>query len=68
MFKSCSWWGVLGTTYVKFVSDLRQVSCFLRVLRYNWHIIESGIKHHRPKPNTSMVETNDGILNTVLNI
>jgi hypothetical protein len=25
-----------------------------------------GIKH--PKPNTSMVETNDGILNTVLNI
>ena len=44
---------------IKFVSDLRQVSGFLRVLRfpppikltairYNWHIVESGIKHHKP--------------------
>jgi hypothetical protein len=42
---------------IKFVSDLRQVSGFLRVLRfpppikpqrYNWNIVESGIKHHTP--------------------
>ena len=38
---------------IKFVSDLRQVSGFLRVLRipppikrYNWNIVESGVKHH----------------------
>ena len=44
---------------IKFVSDLRQVSAFLRVLWfpppiklgwpwYNWDIVESGIKHHKP--------------------
>ena len=43
---------------IKFVSDLRQVGDFLRVLwfplpikltpRYSWNIIESGIKHHNP--------------------
>jgi hypothetical protein len=37
----------------KFVSDLRQVDSILRVLRfppplYNWNIVESGIKHHKP--------------------
>jgi hypothetical protein len=39
---------------IKFVSDLQQVSGFLRVLWfpslikpwYNWNIAESGIKHH----------------------
>ena len=42
---------------IKFVSDLRQVSVFLRVLRfpppikrYNWNIVESGVKHHNPNP------------------
>ena len=38
----------------KFVSDLRQVAGFFRVLqfppRYNWNIVESGIKHHKPQP------------------
>jgi hypothetical protein len=43
---------------MNFVSDLRQVSGFLRVLRilppinwplrYNWNINESGVKHHNP--------------------
>ena len=36
---------------IKFVSDLRQVAGFLRVFwftppRYNWNIVESGVKHH----------------------
>jgi hypothetical protein len=44
---------------IKLVSDLRQVGGFLRVLRfpplikpprYNWNIVESGVKHHKPKP------------------
>ena len=41
----------------KFGSDLWQVGGFLRVLhqlkwppRYNWNIIESGVKHHKTKP------------------
>ena len=42
---------------IKFVSDLRQVGGFLRVLRfppikltpwYSWTIVESGVKHHNP--------------------
>ena len=45
---------------IKLVRDLRQVSGFLQVLRfpppnnlnwpprYNWNIVESGIKHHKP--------------------
>jgi hypothetical protein len=42
---------------IKFVSDLRQVAGFFRVLRfpppinwpprYNWNIVESGVKHHQ---------------------
>ena len=46
---------------IKFVSDLRQVSGFFRVLRfpsqikltvrYNWNIIKSGVKHHNPTAN-----------------
>jgi hypothetical protein len=41
---------------IKFVSDLRQVSGFVRVLRFpppikltdtiSWNIVESGVKHH----------------------
>ena len=38
---------------IKFVSDLRQVGGFLQVLqflpRYNWNIVENGIKYHKPK-------------------
>jgi len=43
---------------IKFVSDLRQVGGFFRILqfpspinwprRYNWHIVESGVKHCKP--------------------
>jgi hypothetical protein len=42
---------------IKFVSDLQQVGGILLVLwfppliklqRYNWNIVESGIKHHNP--------------------
>ena len=46
---------------VKFVSDLRQVGGFLWVLRFpppikltatiNRNIVESGVKHHKTKPN-----------------
>jgi hypothetical protein len=46
---------------IKFVSDLRQVSGLLRFPppikltdrppRYNWNIVESVVKHHKPKPN-----------------
>ena len=47
---------------VKFVNDLRQVDGFLRVIwfpqpikvtatRYNWNIVESGVKHHNPNTN-----------------
>ena len=30
----------------KVFSDLQQIGIFLRVHRYNWNIVESGIKHH----------------------
>jgi hypothetical protein len=37
---------------ITFVSDLRRVGGYLRVLRfpprYNWNIVESGAKHHKP--------------------
>jgi hypothetical protein len=40
---------------LKFVCDLRQVGDFLRfpppielTTRYNWNIVESGVKHHNP--------------------
>ena len=46
---------------IKFVSDLRQVGSFLRVLRFpppikltitiKLNMVESGIKHHKPKKN-----------------
>ena len=56
-----SWRGILNTILRNTVfSDLQQVSDFLRVLwfpppinwrsRYNWNIVESGVKHHTPKP------------------
>ena len=45
---------------IKFVNDLRQVGGFLRVFRFpppikliaisNWNIVESDVKHHKPKP------------------
>ena len=50
---------------IKFVSDLQQVCGFLRVLRfppsikltatirYNWSIVESGVKHHMSNPSCS---------------
>jgi hypothetical protein len=47
---------------IKFVSDLRQVGGFPRVLRfpppikltprYNWNIVESGVKHHQTNKQT----------------
>ena len=50
---------------MKFVSDLRQVGGFLRVLwfsppinrppRSNWNIVESGVKHHKPPKPTSLL-------------
>jgi len=54
------------TTYViKFVSDLRQVSGFLRVLWFpppikltamiHLYIVESAVKHHKTKPNFEIV-------------
>ena len=40
---------VLDTTLnIKFVSDLRQVGSFLRVLR---NIVQSGVKCHKPNHN-----------------
>ena len=45
---------------IKFVSDLRKVGGYLRLLRfpppikltpqYNWNIVESDVKHHQPNP------------------
>ena len=43
---------------IKFVSDLRQVGGFLRVLRFpppikltsTIYIVDSGVKHHNPNP------------------
>ena len=34
---------------IKLVSDLRQVGGFLR---YNWNIVESGVKHHQTNKQT----------------
>jgi hypothetical protein len=46
---------------IKFVSDLRQLGGFLRFPppRYDWNIVESGIKHHKPtiKVQYKMMET-----------
>ena len=50
---------------IKFVNDLPQVVGFLWVLRfppprYNWHIVESGIKHRKPnqtKPEFKIIYT-----------
>ena len=48
---------------LKFVSDLRQVSGFLRVLRqcnwlprYNWNIVERSVKDHKTKPTILQLE------------
>ena len=48
-------------TRYNFVSDLRKAGGFLRLFRfpppikltaprYNWNIVESGVKYHKPKP------------------
>ena len=61
---------------IKFVSDLRHVGGFLRVLRfppptkqtatiYNCNIVESGIKHHKP---TNQTINLTGYLPKTLNI
>jgi len=61
-----SWRGVLVQHYViKFVSDLRQVDGFLRVLRFPppikltatilWNVVESDVKHHKPTPNNLLI-------------
>ena len=58
MFESHSGEVYLIQHYViKFVSDLRQVSGFHWFRspincrpRYNWNIVESGIKYYKPKP------------------
>ena len=52
-------------SYEKFVSDLRQVDGFLRVLwfsppikltaiRYNWNIVESGVKTNKQYARTRL--------------
>ena len=48
----------------KLVNDFRQVGIFLRfppliklAPRYNWNIVESGVKHHRPKSCIEMTES-----------
>ena len=62
MFESRSGLGVQHYV-IKLVGDLRQADGFLLVLRfpppiklpprYNWNIVESGVKHHKPtKPST----------------
>jgi hypothetical protein len=55
-FKSRSRWGAQHFV-IKFISDLWQVSGFLRVLQFSppmklmpwfyWNIVESGVKHHQ---------------------
>jgi hypothetical protein len=55
---------------IRFVSDLRQVGGFLRVLRfpppikltavrYNWNIVESGVKHYNPNPANCILNNNN---------
>jgi hypothetical protein len=56
-FDSCSRRGVQHYV-IKFVSDLRQGGGFLHVLRlppprYNWNIVESGVKHHKTNKQTN---------------
>jgi hypothetical protein len=43
---------------IKFVSDLR-VSINETPPRYNWNIVESGIKHHKTKPNHHIMISSD---------
>jgi hypothetical protein len=67
-FEPSSWRGVLDKHYViKFVSDLRQIGGFLRVIwfpppikliwppHYNWNFVESGAKHYKPTTNQSII-------------
>jgi len=49
-FDSRRGWGVQHYV-IKFISNLRQVGGFLRILRfpprYNWNIVGSRFKHHK---------------------
>ena len=63
-FESRSGWGVQHYV-MKFVIDLQQGCCFLRVFlfpdwspRYSWNIVKSGVKHHKhlkPKHRLSLI-------------
>jgi hypothetical protein len=52
---------------IKFVSDLRQVGGFLRVLQFlppiKLNVVESGVKHHTPtpQPHPTHTETNKSV-------
>jgi len=51
---------------IKFVSDLRPGAVFFRVLRflhqykipprYNWNIVESGVRHHNPQATQEFIQ------------
>jgi hypothetical protein len=64
---------------IKFVSDLRQVGGFLQLLRfpplikltarYNWNIVESGVKYHKTNKHTNKLSCRlQTIWQTSLNI
>ena len=59
-FESCSGRGVQHYV-MKFVCGFLGYSGFLHQYnlppRYNWNIVESGIKHHKTKPNHTYCET-----------
>ena len=78
-FEPRSWRRVIYANYaIQFVSDLRQVGGFLRVLRfpphththtnwpprYYWNMVKNGIKHH--KPNLSIHNRNPYICTILL--
>jgi hypothetical protein len=71
-----SWRGVLDTTLCdKVFSNLRQVGGFLQTLRfpppikltasYNWNIVESGVKHHKPTYTQNVLKSHFKIFYTV---
>jgi hypothetical protein len=49
-FLSVALFGSIQHYVIKFVSDVRQVVAFFLFPppRYNWNIVESGVKHHKP--------------------
>ena len=51
---------------IKLVCDLRHLCVFFWVLHqynwpplYNWNIVESGVKHHNPKPNKLIIKNKE---------